>query len=1133
MSTPDTCLTLQLPLGRTAYQTNEFIDLLVIRSSNAALPADELLLELSAEDGSQLSFSWLLPAISVSSSIARASEHLRLNGWLLRPGKYQLHVRVTGAEERCEISLHSHLRQSSFRLIHWGSRAEGEQHIGEGADGLGFNLIYGEDFRPQHNPAHNAECCIIGGSDFMQVCTMSGSHQMDLRPECDWSDPRVTRGGTARVVQQAFANRTMPNCLGVHFYDEPGLTWQDGSPHGVAAQLQAFHSTFGKAAPDYKTVSKSNPESLASWRHWARWRESFMEGAWKEAVAGVLKVKSTLISANQSQYCWNAYTDGCYFNFSRSLPVISGHGGYSDGPASYIYPVYHHEFGRMRELQKAVWYLPTWYNMSSDNFRLEQNMSFMTGLQGMATPPWFNIAEPQDKAEAQGVVECNKMMARLGTIFTTMQHTRGAVALLYSLDQCIDAQIDSGMTDNYEGGGHTRAALLQLYVAGKMLHTNLQPVVEEDILDGTLATHHRALIIGRVNYLAPTVIAALQGYIATGGTVIISDECRLDISGAIKLGVPTTNRQYDLLNELWHAGKQEESLLARNSGDFIREAQPVAEALRAHFTRLGIDADLQVDSSEVFVHRHVSGDFEYLFTLNATYDASKQDRLACKATTTRITLPNDGRPVYNALQGGEVGSFSPLADGQLSASFTFGPGQLRAWARTSHPIAAVLLGSPTIVRDYTLAEEPLQLRITAMLCDNNGQLLNGSAPLKICLRDPLGEVRYQLYRATREGVLQLTLPLAANDAAGEWTVEVTELLALHQAQVNFNYQPAAQCGALVGAQPRAVYFAEDRQHIFDFIRTYQAISIVIGENTPRHIAEQLATSLQPLGVTCTIVDAEAVNKPRCLREDEATSWVGIERHAATPGCENSPLKVGFALDGPAILLGTTADNPLIASISEWGFLPYQATADFPGAGRGYLSWQYQAIGLGQESICCIAGDEVGMLEAIGTLYEAAAGLEPLLPLIPPQQALINAADKHCQPAQLTIRWQIVLPDRPTALQISGDNILIKTNDGTVSTINNHGQLLRQSREKLLASEFSRQVPAEIQLLLLRGRTVKQVIQDEAKTVVLYWGGTIQIFDALASLKYQQQLPFDAVFIALHNNNLLLAMSDGTLLAAKQ
>ena len=53
--------------------------------------------------------------------------------------------------------------------------------------------------------------------------------------------------------------------------------------------------------------------------------------------------------------------------------------------------------------------------------------------------------------------------------------------------------------------------------------------------------------------------------------------------------------------------------------------------------------------------------------------------------------------------------------------------------------------------------------------------------------------------------------------------------------------------------------------------------------------------------------------------------------------------------------------------------------EFPGNTRGYLAWQRDGIGKGQESITGIAYDTAGMSEAVGSLYEAIAGLEPLTP----------------------------------------------------------------------------------------------------------------------------------------------------------
>ena len=349
---------LLLPLGRTAYQTNEQIDLSVVRSDTQALPAAPLSVVLTGVDGSRLSFTFPTGPVALVGNDARATEHLHLNGWLLRPGKYTVQVSVNGAAAQKEIELFSYLRKSSYILLNWGSGAHGAQHIEEGEDGMGFNLIYG-DYRPVADARGNAETTLRGGADYMNNCTMSGAHQMDLRMECDWSDPYVTRGGTARVVAQAFAGRVTPNCLGVHFYDEPGLTWWNDpktgefTPHNIPAQDRAFKSAFGSDPLQYNDVKPDDPEAVAKWNAWSRWKESFMEAAWKEARAGVDKVNPNYLSATQSQYAWNAYTDGYYFNVVRSLPVISGHGGYDDGAGGYLYPDFTLAFGRMRDLREA------------------------------------------------------------------------------------------------------------------------------------------------------------------------------------------------------------------------------------------------------------------------------------------------------------------------------------------------------------------------------------------------------------------------------------------------------------------------------------------------------------------------------------------------------------------------------------------------------------------------------------------------------------------------------------------------------------------------------------------------------------------------------------------------------------
>ena len=140
----------------------------------------------------------------------------------------------------------------------------------------------------------------------------------------------------------------------------------------------------------------------------------------------------------------------------------------------------------MRQLDKPNWYLPNWGNTRATSCTgWNSTLCFMNNLQGLAKSPDPVMNAPYAAATSPSIVETNKLGLRLGTIFSTMRPSRGDVAVLYSLSQCLDAEIKSGMKDNYLGGGLTRGRLLTVYFASKMIHIPFTPVVEEDVLDGS------------------------------------------------------------------------------------------------------------------------------------------------------------------------------------------------------------------------------------------------------------------------------------------------------------------------------------------------------------------------------------------------------------------------------------------------------------------------------------------------------------------------------------------------------------------------------------------------------------------------------------------------------------------------
>src|SRR5262249_31008764 len=169
------------------------------------------------------------------------------------------------------------------------------------------------------------------------------------------------------------------------------------------------------------------------------------------------------------------------------------------------------------------------------------------------------------------------------------------------------------------------------------------------------------------------------------------------------------------------------------------------------------------------------------------------------------------------------------ADGaKRSARFRFGPGQMRVFARTARPLGGVRVATPVLTRELAREREPIQLDVSATVVDDRGRTLSGSVPLHVRLIDPLGVTRHELYRATRLGTFQASLPLAANDPPGEWKLVVRELLNNGEDGVTFTYAAPVRVAAIAGATPRAVYHGNDLENVFRFARTHRSVTIVKG-----------------------------------------------------------------------------------------------------------------------------------------------------------------------------------------------------------------------------------------------------------------------------------------------------------------
>jgi hypothetical protein len=1163
---------IHLPLDRGAYQTNEWIDISVVRSDTKALPAGTLTLHLKplSFDGGDVTATFEAPAVALHGAEARRVEHLHVNGWLLRPGKYKVEATFAPAEPgasaagTAEIDVFTHIRQSSFRLVNWG-RAQKEQQLLEGEDSFGFNLYYGDETKDN---------LLRAGVDAMGVCVMSGAHQMDIRLECDWSDPYVTRGGTRRVVRRALADRTRPNVPGVHFYDEPGLTWAkhpktgEFGPHDIPAQVRSYEAATGMKPPLYTELDPKNAPQSERWKHWITWRLSVMDAAWNESQYGVSRVRPDFLSLTQSQYGWSAFTDGYYFNVARSLPITSGHGGYHDFGPGYFNPSYFLEMARARDQWKPCWYLPCWYgNTTSDQFRLEQYLAFQTGIQGMISPPDL---EPATNASARaGIVESNQLMKRLGPIFTTMKPTKSPVAMLYSLSAAIHDQIASQGKKNYLHEMRQGQHLAYTYLACKLIQQPFDVVLEEDVRDGSVAADRKAVIVTSVDYLDPKVVRNLEDFVTGGGLVLLTSDCNVPIKGAKKLAVTGGHPDQALIDRLNAALKTaqdkapiEKQLSAtQRTGRYLAGAMPLAQAIKAELASVKIAPIIETDVPTIIATRHVSGDVEYIFLVNATPDDDAADakgnpeRVTPKAVGATIALADDGRLTYDADVGGSVPELGTASKGaKVSGAFRFGPGAMRVFARTTRPIGAlggIRLAKPALQRDLVQEKSPVTVHFAGSVVDDKGEILSGAIPIYVLVLDPLGAARHECFRATEQGQFSISLPLAANDPGGRWTVVVINLLASNGSlgiagmTTPFIYQPPTQARAIAGATRRAVSFGDDREQVFRFARTFHEVTIIKGTSTFNDAgAKRLAKILAPWGVQCNECALSEAAKARPLSEDEARTWIGLTYTGSgqiKPGDKNPPILAGFNVRGPVILLGNPQDNPLIEFLLKEKFLPYSPdAATFPGPGRGYLAWQRDGVGPGQESITLIAYDEAGMAEAVGSAYEAAAGIEPLTRFLLPESATTMPTKSAPEPHVARVAWQVRLPDRIDALKVSGKELLAASHDGSISHIEVKpttgpvaampGKAVPSAEYTKFVNDAARPLDAKQQTLVKQqarpDRMQNVVAAGEGFTAIAYWGGSLRIVDAMGKVRAEQRMPQDVTAMVWLGDRLIVGLADG-------
>ena len=177
-----------------------------------------------------------------------------------------------------------------------------------------------------------------------------------------------------------------------------------------------------------------------------------------------------------------------------------------------------------------------------------------------------------------------------------------------------------------------------------------------------------------------------------------------------------------------------------------------------------------------------------------------------------------------------------------------------------------------------------------------------------------------------------------------------------------------------------------------------------------------------------------------------------------------------------------------------------------------------------------------MAEAVGTTYEAAAGIEPLTPLALPTDNSVAVATKADLLPEPRGVWEVLLPDRAVGMKVEGGKLVVLTRDESISTIAPEGSAgepkpLDAAAYAKAAEEFQ---PADIKAEASKvekaspipGRIIKRLAAAGGRTAVGYWGGLLRVLDADGKPVAAHQFQHDVTFVAWLGETLAVGLSDG-------
>lgn len=484
------------------------------------------------------------------------------------------------------------------------------------------------------------------------------------------------------------------------------------------------------------------------------------------------------------------------------------------------------------------------------------------------------------------------------------------------------------------GGDYKEAVLTAHYAlsrAGYPAH-----ILHERLLPQGLLKHYKTLVIvGQTFAFPPEVQQALSQFTARGGKIVVDQSTTVRFDRALRAAVNLKGLSYRwgvLFTEDPKSFQTAKEASFFQTNYFMDEAVrravvPFKQAMQKTASR----PCLETESDELVVERHRAGEgFLYLVIngyeeLPEIADREKYWIYNYAPYQAKYTLQNLPDPcVAYVLEGADWSKAGRLADPWEEITGRFEPGEMKLYLVAPREPAGL---------DVAVAAGEGDLTVSA---DLKG--LKMPWPLAVTVQGPDGQIRYDVYRATRpDGKYEEKFPLGRNAPAGTYTVRVSSPVADLAAEAGASYRPTPVPLQQEGEPVRAF----DREAIRAFLAKKPEVTIAVGSLSHQALAERLAEDLAACGLKVEVQpEAKVLKKVRYPRV--WNPYAKVYRATGPAGLAGQSLQ-GHRVEN-RITLATTEDGSTTAhtedgkELADWKLPNSLITI----AGEGYTDWSGDA-----------------------------------------------------------------------------------------------------------------------------------------------------------------------------------------------